>query len=105
MTGEEPLLVAEWAIGFLAQGIDFLMCAVERNIFPGGGWTLRDCCVTSPVPGPPSELALVDAEDARPCEEVQRLPSKLKKTWVRTVREFLPIIASAPTQGAAPWRP
>jgi hypothetical protein len=59
---EELQNVAQWAVGFLDRAIDFLTGAVEQGVFPGNDWTLRQCCVTSPVPGPPSELVLVDAE-------------------------------------------
>ena len=35
----DPWLVAEWAIAFLVQGIDFLVGAVEQGVFPGRDWT------------------------------------------------------------------
>jgi hypothetical protein len=54
--------VAQWACGFLERGIDFINGALEQHVFPGTDWTLRQCCVSSPVPGPPSQLVLVDAE-------------------------------------------
>ena len=95
---EEPLRVAEWAVDFLVQAINFLIDPVEKRIFPGGSWTLWKRCITSPVPGPPSELVLVGAAGVERSEDVHKLPSKLKKVWRQTVREFLLIISSAPTE-------
>jgi hypothetical protein len=76
---EELQNVAQWAVGFLDRAIDFLTGAVEQGVFPGNDWTLRQCCVTSPVPGPPSELVLVDAETVENIQDTKQLPSKLKQ--------------------------
>ena len=70
---ETLLCVAQWAVDFLARAIDFLTGAMEQGIFPGNSWTLRQCCVDSPVPGPPSELVLVDAKGLQRIADVRKL--------------------------------
>ena len=88
--------VAQWAVGFLDRAIDFLTVAVQQGVFPGNDWTLRQCCVRSPVPGPPSELVLVDAEAVENSPGITKLPSKLKHVCTKTVEEFLVLLRTAP---------
>ena len=88
--------VAQWACGFLEKGIDFINGAVEQHVFLGTDWTLRQCCVSSPVPGPPSQLVLVDVEMVENIRDTKQLSSKLKQVWTRTVDEFLAALRTAP---------
>ena len=93
---EDLLCVANWTVNFLARAIDFLIGAVEQGIFPGSDWTLRQCCVGGPVPGPPSELVLVDVKGLRHIADVRRRTAKLRRVWQGTVEEYLLVLSTAP---------